>query len=727
MIKLEKVSIDFSGKSVLNNLNISFEDKGLYALIGESGSGKTTLLNIISMQLLPYEGSIYYNNRNLLQEDKNYIQEYKYNVIAYVKHNLNLIEHLSVKDNISFFKKINLLKLDKILKLLKINHLLNQVVNTLSGGERQRVSLARALYNDNKIILADEITSNLDSDNAIIIMDILKEISKDKLVIISTHNKELANLYTDKIIDLQHKKNYFFSKVNSIENANKNKLTKPKLSYLQSLKLFLSTLFLEKNILFKKIIIKLFFLFLISFLILFSFTDKKYLEFTNIKNSGITNLDFVDDEILWKEIDDNFSNDNLNINYRLNLSEFSTEDNFYRTKIEGISFIESIDSYKIISGNMIKDSYEVIISDYLATSFIKNDFFEKNLLSFKDIIGQNILIHESILHNFKIVGIYETNYKNIENKEDELGSNFIDIMKNKLSFLITDKSYFTLFVDSITNYDVEGIINGKNLFGSITSTYNKSDVLYEIDIDNGFYISLYLISIILDTDKEMIKDNPKVYFDSLSGLIAIKLENKVLKVPVKGIIDDTEYYDGITRNLFFSDNINIINYKIKNNISLDNYNLFLNIKKSGYDFELEIDFLENYNNIITAIKIITYILVVILIFIFFLFLLNDFFSYFKINNNLFSVLYDEGIPKSQIKKVFIVKSSINLIIMSIIAFLTILLFLNFNYFIYKDSIKLTYLMINKLNIIILLFIFALVILITYYVNKYKFYKCLKYN
>ena len=187
-----------SNKYVLKDINLNFSEKGLVCILGESGSGKTSLLNIISGLDEPTKGEVYIDrvNINKLIKDNNLYNQY----ISFIFQNYNLISNLSVNDNIILLKNK---KEDTLLKKLKIFNKKNSKVYDLSGGQKQRVAIARALLLDTKYIFADEPTGNLDSKTSENIMEIFQSISKEKLVVMISHNKELIDKYADRIITLK--------------------------------------------------------------------------------------------------------------------------------------------------------------------------------------------------------------------------------------------------------------------------------------------------------------------------------------------------------------------------------------------------------------------------------------------------------------------------------------------------------------------------------------------
>ena len=215
MIKLVNVYKYFNkGKKsevrAIDNTSIDLPEKGIVTLLGPSGCGKTTLLNSIGGLSKIDKGSIYVDNEKITKVSVNKIDKIRSLKIGYIFQNFNLLDDETVFDNVSLVLKINGLK-DKeeikrrvnfCLESLGIYRYRNRYAGMLSGGERQRVAIARAIVKDPEVIIADEPTGNLDSKNTIEVMNIIKSLSRDRLVILVTHEKELAKFYSDRIIEI---------------------------------------------------------------------------------------------------------------------------------------------------------------------------------------------------------------------------------------------------------------------------------------------------------------------------------------------------------------------------------------------------------------------------------------------------------------------------------------------------------------------------------------------
>mgnify|MGYP000848739765 FL=1 len=195
---------------VLKSVNISFRESEFVSILGASGSGKTTLLNIIGGLDKYSSGDMLLLGRSTKEFKDRDWDSYRNGTIGFVFQSYNLISHLSVLENVKLALSIsgesnkeNYAKAKKVLEDVGLGDHINKKPNQLSGGQMQRVAIARALVTEPKIILADEPTGALDSKTSVQIMELIKEISKEKLVIMVTHNPELANTYSDRIVRLR--------------------------------------------------------------------------------------------------------------------------------------------------------------------------------------------------------------------------------------------------------------------------------------------------------------------------------------------------------------------------------------------------------------------------------------------------------------------------------------------------------------------------------------------
>ena len=244
-------------QQVLKDINITFRKNEFVSILGASGSGKTTLLNIIGGLDVYDSGDLVIDNLSTKNFTKKNWDSYRNYKIGFVFQNYNLISHLSVLENVELAltlsginKKERRIKATEALIKVGLKDHLYKKPNQLSGGQMQRVAIARAIVNNPDIILADEPTGALDSNTSVQIMDILKEISKNKLIIMVTHNKEISNKYSDRIIEL--KDGEIVGDSNSYEIDNRDdgitiKFNKTNMPYLTTLSLSLKNLLTKKG------------------------------------------------------------------------------------------------------------------------------------------------------------------------------------------------------------------------------------------------------------------------------------------------------------------------------------------------------------------------------------------------------------------------------------------------------------------------------------------------
>lgn len=195
--------------NALNNISLSFDKGELVSILGPSGCGKSTLLNIIAGLDKPTSGDLIIEGKSTKKYKSKDWDLYRKNNIGFVFQSFNLIEHLSALENVEMV--MNLIGLSKkerinrakmLLEKVGLSKHINHKPGELSGGQKQRVAIARALANDPDIILADEPTGALDKKTGIQIMNLLKKIAKDKLIIMVTHNGPLAYEYSSRVISI---------------------------------------------------------------------------------------------------------------------------------------------------------------------------------------------------------------------------------------------------------------------------------------------------------------------------------------------------------------------------------------------------------------------------------------------------------------------------------------------------------------------------------------------
>ena len=448
MLELKNVCKKYD-REVLKKINLKFENKGFICLVGESGSGKTTLLNIIGGLEQPDSGKVIFNGNNIKNIDSSF---YSNQLVSFINQNYNLIDKYTVLENILLPIELRRIRspcnVDNILKMLGIYSLKNKKVISLSGGEKQRVAIARCIVQNTRVILADEPTGALDSENAYSVMRILKNLSKQKLVIVVTHNIELANSFANDIIKINDGKIYSKLKV-----INKNKYSKIKcnrkikLSFIKLVKYAIKNL---NNKLLRNILtILAFTIGLLSLGIVLSIKTGFNKELDSLNKSSFFNYPLV---ISKNNYVDDFSNKVENKNgVNVKKGSFVTNEiddklislvnNIDKKYVNGITYYRDIDYefksisyvnpsnnyFYLVSGRMPENKNEVMIL------YDEEDSISDKLYNYLD-ISKNGLINNVFKVNDKeliITGIVKSNNDYFKSLSGILYSN--DLFDNEIT------------------------------------------------------------------------------------------------------------------------------------------------------------------------------------------------------------------------------------------------------------------------------------------------------
>lgn len=215
IVELREVSKYYgNGKNnvkALDKINLVIKRGSITAIMGPSGSGKTTLINMLGALDVPTKGEVIIDGVNLEKMKPKELTKHRAEKVGFVFQSYNLIPNLTAKENIELpmefsnkYKKERYERAEKMLRVLKMIDRGSHVPASMSGGEKQRIAVGRALANNPSIILADEPTGNLDTETGFEVLNLLKEVSKNKskTVIIVTHDREIANM-ADNIITIR--------------------------------------------------------------------------------------------------------------------------------------------------------------------------------------------------------------------------------------------------------------------------------------------------------------------------------------------------------------------------------------------------------------------------------------------------------------------------------------------------------------------------------------------
>ncbi len=532
MIELKNVTKTYKSKKghitkAVKNISIKFDDRGMTFILGKSGSGKSTLLNIIG-GLDKYDSGdmaiLGKSSNNFKMAD---FDSYRNTYVGFVFQEFNILEDYNVYENIVLAlqlqqKKVDNNKIDNLLEKLELKNLKTRKVNELSGGQKQRVAIARALIKEPKIILADEPTGNLDSTTGKQVMDLLKEISKEKLVIIVSHDKESANIYGDRIIEISDGNVVKDTNENTkLSNNDKYKTIKSKLPLKDSFKLGIGSLRHKK--------IKLVFTILLTIctLLFFSVADtlssydvekahakllvdknEKSIVVGKYKFFGYDSYDYynknqikltLNDE---KDIESKIKSKSYPI-YKLQESYnyMKTGDILKIGEVDGeilytpngsyvkMNIIVSDNSDDLINEKIIgrypKHYNEILISNYVADLIIEGGIttYEKNVTdefsdeytfkptNYEEIINSNKTFYFGNAGKVKIVGIIDydlSKYKTLKNKKYDPNKTTDEELELQRELrLKADSIYGNVYVNSkfIENLDVETVeLLDENMF-----------------------------------------------------------------------------------------------------------------------------------------------------------------------------------------------------------------------------------------------------------------------
>lgn len=424
---------------VINDTSLKLDDTGLVALLGPSGCGKTTLLNTIGGLDDINNGSIFINGQRITKRSSYNIDKIRNLNIGYIFQDYNLVDDMTVFDNVALSLKLCGIKDEDEIKkrvyyvLGKVNmyRYRNRHASMLSGGERQRVGIARAIVKDPSIIIADEPTGNLDSKNTIEVMNIIKAISKDRLVILVTHESELAMFYASRILKIEDGK-IISDEINDHNND---------LDYRMDNKIYLLDMKNHDSINNDKYNINY-----------YSDNDNK-LDITIVVNNGTI---YIESKNKVDIIDNNSSIELVNDHYKAISKDIYNE-------------------YKFDFDNIIDNNYKKKYSSvYSIFKSIRNGFSK---------IRSYSTIKKVLLFGFLVSGMFVTYSASslfaLKNIKD---SDFVTMNKN---YLVIDNSRITVdkFKDIENNPNVNYVIPGKssvNFNFKIDDYYQTSDTVFSL-------------------------------------------------------------------------------------------------------------------------------------------------------------------------------------------------------------------------------------------------------
>ena len=516
----------------LNGIDLKFRKNEFVSILGASGSGKTTLLNIIGGLDRYDSGDLIINGKSTKKFKDTDWDAYRNNCIGFIFQSYNLITHISVLENIEMSLTLSGIspkeRKKKSLEVLERVGLLEHAhkkPNQLSGGQMQRVAIARALVNDPDIILADEPTGALDSVTSVQIMELITEIAKDKLVIMVTHNPDLAKEYSSRIIDL--KDGNLISDSNPItkkdDKKNKFKIKKTSMSFFTALDLSFNNIKTKKG----RTLLTAFAssIGIIGIALILSLSNGFDIEIDNFEKETLSSMPIIVSEQAME-----MSEDLIN---QINDTESKLEDFTSKKKVYTLPDIEDT----LMHVNNIDEDY---------IKYIDN-------IDKEDILGVSYTratTINAVVKNKDSYNMFNSSSLNVASMPEVPNSkenNFIkenyDLLAGKIP---TNKDELVLIVDS------KNRING-NLLTNIgfpeKESYSFDDILdvkMKVILNNNLYKS-YGNFYVMDTDLEKLYNEKGSLTLKIVGIIRGK-ESKKMVAATSGISYTEELVDYIVEN-----------------------------------------------------------------------------------------------------------------------------------------------------------------------------------
>ncbi len=466
-------SFKINGKvnQIISNLSFVLPSKGMYFILGKSGSGKSTLLNLMEGLIKPDKGSVKFNGKridNLSEEEKELFYKKEIGILF---QSFNLFSDLSVNDNLNLatlikdnYEEENI---EKYLARFGLKDKVTQKVYTLSGGEKQRLALIRCLLNKPKIIFADEPTGALDDVSSHILMDELKRISEESLVVVVTHNRELVNKYADGYLEFINNKYDLNNIEKELKEVRNNILSKEKLKKSRT-RFFLP--FLKRNLL--KNITKntLTTLALIFSLVVSIFSFTFYFGIKDFTSSLIYTFPSYSVFEVYKSHSSSINGSSMAIEKKEKVPGGDIFDLLNEVEVKNFSIYENLDFF--FKNNVIEvegEKYENIIFEP------SMDIYENEVLVNESFVNTYIKNYEKdMTFKFSSTNDYKYYDEIIEDEIDEtfkLDLNFkiVDI-SNEFSFLETPKVYYSYsYLEQVLNLSIA--TNISNALGTDVSYY----------------------------------------------------------------------------------------------------------------------------------------------------------------------------------------------------------------------------------------------------------------
>ena len=684
MLKLENVSKIYYTNGIvatgISKVNLELNIGEFVVITGESGSGKSTLLNVISGIDSYEEGEMYINGKETSHYTEKDFEEYRKKYIANIFQSFNLINSYTVYQNVELVLLLNGYKRKQIKK--KVLDIIDKVgltkfkntkVSKLSGGQKQRVAIARAIVKDTPIIVADEPTGNLDTKSAYEIIELLKNVAKDKLVVIVTHNIEQVEKYATRIIKMHDGRMIQNTEIKNINEDSKiTQASGKNITIPNQYRLGIRNTF---NIFSKFILLFIVFTFM-SVAFLAEYSAFKLVEHSTEESSGYSaNLRDISKEriLINKQNRESFTEDDYSKIKQLSNIDYIVEDDISldtefilrNDTLNTYGYIKDINNFKgnIDIGRMPKNDDEIILKankdDYTITQMLDETLNSEFSL-------QKSYREGDTIKTVKIVGIQYNENNTIYDRTFYVSNEVKKLVRSYVHNQYSDMK--TLLNDKYVQYTIETSENvepGTAIVNDDLKYQFKNNKIINQNINISVSNIYYEDNIDLTITKTFTKSNLK----KLTGYTDYSYYQNA-------IIINPDDYNSLYDKPSYQSSVYVKDASIINQTMGELENLGLKSKKAT-DFKVEY---ENESQIVKIFKVVVTIFVIIVVF---------FISYLiisiilKSRNIYYTTLRMLGATSKSTRKILNIELFIN-------STLSYLMVLTFGYLVKQDIIKIEF-------------------------------------
>lgn len=684
MLKLENVSKIYYTNGIvatgISKVNLELNIGEFVVITGESGSGKSTLLNVISGIDSYEEGEMYINGKETSHYTEKDFEEYRKKYIANIFQSFNLINSYTVYQNVELVLLLNGYKRKQIKK--KVLDIIDKVgltkfkntkVSKLSGGQKQRVAIARAIVKDTPIIVADEPTGNLDTKSAYEIIELLKNVAKDKLVVIVTHNIEQVEKYATRIIKMHDGRMIQNTEIKNINEDSKiTQASGKNITIPNQYRLGIRNTF---NIFSKFILLFIVFTFM-SVAFLAEYSAFKLVEHSTEESSGYSaNLRDISKEriLINKQNREPFTEDDYNKIKQLSNIDYIVEDDISldtefilrNDTLNTYGYIKDINNFKgnLDIGRMPENDDEIILKankdDYTITQMLDETLNSEFSL-------QKSYREEDTIKTVKIVGIQYNENNTIYDRTFYVSNEVKKVVRSYVHNQYSDMK--TLLNDKYVQYNIETSENvepGTAIVNDDLKYQFKNNKIINQNINISVSNIYYEDNIDLTITKTFTKSNLK----KLTGYTDYSYYQNA-------IIINPDDYNSLYDKPSYQSSVYVKDASIIDQTMSELENLGLKPKKAT-DFKVEY---ENESQIVKIFKVVVTIFVIIVVF---------FISYLiisiilKSRNIYYTTLRMLGATSKSTRKILNIELFIN-------STLSYLMVLTFGYLVKQDIIKIEF-------------------------------------